>query len=80
MSLVMTQSEREDFLAGLHVGVLAIERPAGPPLAVPIWYGYEPGGLVWIITAPGSVKGRLLQAAGTQVDDAGPVEGLPGDR
>lgn len=63
MTLTMTESEREEFLAGLHVGVISIERSAGPPLAVPIWYGYEPGGVVWVITAGDSVKGRLLQAA-----------------
>ncbi|MFM8601466.1 MAG: PPOX class F420-dependent oxidoreductase [Actinomycetota bacterium] len=57
----MTQSEREEFLAGLHVGVLGIERPDGPPLAVPIWYAYEPGGELWFLTSPDSVKGRLLR-------------------
>ncbi len=60
----MTTEEREAFLSGLHVGVIAIERADGPPLTVPIWYGYEPGGLVWVITAAESVKGRLLEAAG----------------
>ena len=64
MSLAMTEYEREAFLAGLHVGVISIERPDGPPLTVPIWYGYEPGGLLWVVTAEDSVKGRLLRAAG----------------
>ncbi len=64
MTLAMTEPEREAFLAGLHVGMIAIERSDGPPLAVPIWYGYEPGGLVWVITDGDSVKGRLLQQAG----------------
>ncbi len=63
MSLAMTEHEREAFLAELHVGVISIERVDGPPLAVPIWYGYEPGGLVWVITSGDSLKGRLLQAA-----------------
>src|SRR6476661_4049639 len=63
MSLAMSEQERQEFLAGLHVGVMSIERADGPPLTVPIWYGYEPGGLVWIITGAESVKGRLLQAA-----------------
>jgi nitroimidazol reductase NimA-like FMN-containing flavoprotein (pyridoxamine 5'-phosphate oxidase superfamily) len=63
MSLAMSEHERQEFLAGLHVGVISIERADGPPLTVPIWYGYEPGGLVWIITSPDSPKGRLLQAA-----------------
>lgn len=60
-ALSMTQSEREEFLAGLHVGVLGIERPDGPPLTVPIWYAYEPGGELWFLTSPDSVKGRLLR-------------------
>jgi nitroimidazol reductase NimA-like FMN-containing flavoprotein (pyridoxamine 5'-phosphate oxidase superfamily) len=46
MSLAMSEHERQEFLAGVHVGVISIERADGPPLTVPIWYGYEPGGLV----------------------------------
>lgn len=60
-ALAMTPTEREQFLAGLHVGVLGIERPDGPPLTVPIWYSYEPGGELWFLTSLDSVKGRLLQ-------------------
>ena len=60
----MTDAEREEFLAGLHVGVLAVERSDGPPLAVPVWYSYEPGGDVVVLTSDESVKGRLLAAAG----------------
>lgn len=62
-ALSMSQSEREEFLAGLHVGILGIERPDGPPLTVPIWYAYEPGGELWFLTSPDSVKGRLLRRA-----------------
>ena len=64
MNLAMSEHERQEFLAGVHVGVISIERVDGPPLTVPIWYGYEPGGLVWIITGADSLKGRLLKAAG----------------
>jgi nitroimidazol reductase NimA-like FMN-containing flavoprotein (pyridoxamine 5'-phosphate oxidase superfamily) len=63
MGLAMTTDEREQFLADLHVGVIAIERADGPPLAVPIWYDYRPGGDLWVLTTADSVKGRLLQAA-----------------
>jgi len=28
---------------------------------VPIWYAYEPGGELWFLTSPDSVKGRLLR-------------------
>lgn len=59
----MTETEREAFLAGLHVGVLAIERADGPPLAVPVWYGYEPGGSVEVLTSASSLKARLVVAA-----------------
>ncbi|MEC3913423.1 pyridoxamine 5'-phosphate oxidase family protein [Nocardia sp. CDC160] len=60
----MTGEEREKFLAELHVGVIAIERPDRAPLAVPIWYAYEPGGEVHIWTESGSVKEKLIRAAG----------------
>jgi hypothetical protein len=53
MSLALSEHERQAFLAGVHVGVISMERADGPSLTVPIWYGYEPGGLVWIITNAG---------------------------
>lgn len=60
MSLAMTRSEREAFLAGVHVGVLSIAEEGRGPLTVPIWYGYEPGGELRLVTERGSRKGRLL--------------------
>ena len=63
MSLAMSEHERQEFLAGVHVGVISIERADDPPLTVPIWYQLVPGGLVWIITGAESLKGRLLNAA-----------------
>jgi PPOX class probable F420-dependent enzyme len=60
----MTESERQEFLAGLHVGVMGIERADGPPLVVPVWYSYDPGGDVVVLTSASSVKGRLATAAG----------------
>ena len=62
--LKMTETEREAFLAGLHVGVLGVERADGPPLVLPVWYSYEPGGEVVILTSASSLKGRLAAAAG----------------
>lgn len=59
----MRASEREEFLAALHVGVISIARPEGPPLAVPVWYRYEPGGDVVVQTGPDSLKYRLLDRA-----------------
>jgi len=64
MSLKMSKSEREAFLAGVHVGVISIAEPGRGPLTAPIWYGYQPGGELWIVTERGSRKGRLLQSAG----------------
>jgi len=60
MNLAMTRAEREAFLAGLHVGVLALADGAKGPLAAPIWYAYEPGGELWLVTGRDSRKGRLL--------------------
>ena len=62
-TLSMTPSEREAFLADLHVGVLAIERPDRPPLTAPIWYRYE-GGVVEMTIGTGSAKARALRTAG----------------
>jgi nitroimidazol reductase NimA-like FMN-containing flavoprotein (pyridoxamine 5'-phosphate oxidase superfamily) len=60
MSLAMSRSEREAFLAGVHVGVLSIPEERRGPLTVPIWYGYEPGGELRLVTERASRKGRLL--------------------
>jgi len=61
----MTEQEREAFLAGDHVGVLSIARDdARPPLAIPVWYAYEPGGDVTFFTGTGARKVALARAAG----------------
>jgi PPOX class probable F420-dependent enzyme len=62
--LAMTEDERQRFLADLHVGVVAVEREDGPPLAVPVWYRYAPGGDVELSTEEASTKARLLRSAG----------------
>lgn len=59
----MTRTERETYLAELHVGVIAVERPDRAPLSVPIWYSYEPGGDVLVSSVKGSVKERLISAS-----------------
>ena len=64
MSLKMTKAEREAFLADLHVGVISIAEEGRGPLTAPIWYDYEPGGELWILTGRDSLKGRLFQTAG----------------
>jgi PPOX class probable F420-dependent enzyme len=61
----MSQSEREQFLADLHVGVLAIAAGDGAgPLTIPIWYSYEAGGPVSFTTGSGTRKARAVEAAG----------------
>ena len=60
----MTVAEREGFLAGLHVGVLAVERDGEAPMAAPVWYRYAPGGDVELVTSSESVKAALLGVAG----------------
>jgi nitroimidazol reductase NimA-like FMN-containing flavoprotein (pyridoxamine 5'-phosphate oxidase superfamily) len=65
MSLAMSVEEREQFLAGLHVGVLSVvagnERG---PVAVPVWYHYQVGGQVSVITGRNSRKGQALCGSG----------------
>jgi PPOX class probable F420-dependent enzyme len=91
--LSMSEQEREAFLAALHVGVLAVDRPDGPPLVVPIWYRYAPGGAVEFTTEGTSEKARLLELAAyaslcaqreelpyAYVTVDGPVEIEPSDR
>jgi Pyridoxamine 5'-phosphate oxidase len=61
----LTVQERELFLAEPHIAALSVS--AGPdrgPLTVPIWYQYEPGGEVWILTEARSRKAALIEAAG----------------
>ncbi len=62
----MTKSQREAFLADLHVGIVGITRDGGeaPPLTAPIWYSYEPGGDVLFVFESESEKIKLLRAAG----------------
>jgi nitroimidazol reductase NimA-like FMN-containing flavoprotein (pyridoxamine 5'-phosphate oxidase superfamily) len=64
MSQKMTTSEREAFLADLHVGVVSIAEKDRGPLTAPIWYDYEPGGELWILTGRSSRKGKLLEDVG----------------
>ncbi|MBF6328006.1 pyridoxamine 5'-phosphate oxidase family protein [Nocardia transvalensis] len=61
----LTPQERELFLAEPHIGALSVT--AGPgrgPVTVPIWYDYEPGGELWMLTGAESKKAELIKAAG----------------
>jgi nitroimidazol reductase NimA-like FMN-containing flavoprotein (pyridoxamine 5'-phosphate oxidase superfamily) len=64
MSFIMTKQEREAFLADVHVGIISISEEGRGPLAVPIWYAYDPGRDLRIMTGRDSRKGRLLARAG----------------
>src|SRR5512140_2056759 len=65
MWVAMSAAEREEFLAGVHVGVLsAAIGTAGQTLAVPVWYSYQPGGLLTVLTGRRSRKAAAIRAAG----------------
>jgi nitroimidazol reductase NimA-like FMN-containing flavoprotein (pyridoxamine 5'-phosphate oxidase superfamily) len=62
---VMSAADREEFLAGVRVGVLsAAMGKTGRTLAVPVWYGYQPGGLVTVLTGRRSRKAGAIRTAG----------------
>jgi uncharacterized protein len=65
MPTPLSEAERQEFLAGTHVAVLTVAASDGrPPVAVPIWYDYIPGGNILINTAAGARKARLVSEAG----------------
>ncbi|HEY1713958.1 MAG TPA: pyridoxamine 5'-phosphate oxidase family protein [Solirubrobacteraceae bacterium] len=64
MTIAMSPLEREAFLAGVHVGVLSVDDPGHAPLTVPVWYAYEAGGTVDVVTRRENLKARRLRAAG----------------
>ncbi len=76
MSLAMTRAEREAFLADVHVGIISVPEADTGTLAVPIWYDYEPGGEVWVITGKGSRKGKLI-SSGTRLSLCAQTEQPP---
>jgi len=72
----MTKSEREAFLADLHIGVLSIADGDSGPLSAPIWYLYEAGGDVQVSYGRGGQKARLI-ADGTRVSLVAQTETSP---
>ena len=65
MWVVMSAADREEFLAGVRIGVLsATAGPDGRTLAVPVWYSYQPGGLLTVLTGRRSRKAAAIRAAG----------------
>ena len=61
MPAPLTREEREQFLAGIHVGVLTADEPGRGPLSVPVWYLYEPAGEIVLVTRPQARKAPLLR-------------------
>ena len=62
MTRRMTENERQEFLAGPHIGVLSVA--AGddrPPHTTPVWYAYEPGASITFFTG---TQGRKSRKAG----------------
>jgi len=62
--LVMDLDAAQSFLAAPRIGMLAVARSSGPPIASPIWYAYEPGGDVVFNIGRDSAKAKSLRAAG----------------
>jgi len=76
MPAPMTRAEREEFLAGVHVGIVSVTEPGRGPLSVPVWYLYESGGEILLVTRPQARKARLLQV-GTPVSFCVQSEDMP---
>ena len=65
MSEGKSAAEREEFLTGVHVGVLSVAADtAGRTLAMPVWYSYQPGGVLTVLTSRRSRKAAAIRAAG----------------
>lgn len=62
--LTMTKSQREAFLADLHIGVVTVARDGEAPLAAPVWYSYAPGGDIVFVFESASEKIKLFKSAG----------------
>ncbi|MFB9903062.1 pyridoxamine 5'-phosphate oxidase family protein [Allokutzneria oryzae] len=69
MPRTLTEAERDQFLAEIHIGVLSVaaDSDGRPPLTVPVWYAHRPGGDITFFTntqGRKSRKTRLLRHAG----------------
>jgi hypothetical protein len=68
MPRTLTATEREQFLAEPRIGVLSVAADDGrPPLTVPVWHAYQPGGELTFFTGTQGRTARkvaLLEKAG----------------
>jgi nitroimidazol reductase NimA-like FMN-containing flavoprotein (pyridoxamine 5'-phosphate oxidase superfamily) len=64
----LTEQEREEFLAEPRVGVVSVAGDGErPPLTVPVWHAYEPGGNLSFFTGTQGRRARkidLIERAG----------------
>jgi uncharacterized protein len=64
----LTEREREAFLADRHVATLSVASDSDrPPLTVPVWYSYQPGGNLTFFTGSQgrkARKSRLIERSG----------------
>ena len=61
---IISDQERESFLAAAHVGVLGVAGdPGRGPLLVQIWYHYVPGRQLTVLTERQSRKARFIRTA-----------------
>ena len=72
----MTQREKEAFLSDVRVGILSVAQDGRGPLTAPIWYGYAPGGDLWVMIGRSSRKAKLL-AVGTRLSLCAQRESAP---
>lgn len=75
-SIVMTEAEREAFLADVHTGIISIADGERGPLSVPVWYRVDERGDVLVLTPTESRKARLCEV-GTRVSLVAQTEDLP---
>jgi nitroimidazol reductase NimA-like FMN-containing flavoprotein (pyridoxamine 5'-phosphate oxidase superfamily) len=61
---IMSDAERDAFLAERRVGVLGVAREGKGPLLAPIWFRYEPAAGLRMYLSESSAKGRRLAVAG----------------
>lgn len=59
----MTLEESEAFLAAPRIAVIAIPEAGHGPLAVPVWFYYEPGGDICVWTGKNTRKFELMASA-----------------
>jgi len=64
----MNEQQRQAFLAEPHIGVLSVASDGNrPPLTIPLWYAYTPGGDLTFFTGTQGRKARktvLIEQAG----------------